>query len=52
VDGNNVIKDKIVEDNYKVFALLSNYLNNAPDFIDKAEMDELVTYGASCYIKE
>jgi hypothetical protein len=47
VDGNNVIKDKIIEDNYKIFALLSNYLNNAPDFIDKTEIDELVTLGVS-----
>jgi hypothetical protein len=47
MDGNNVIIDKIIEDNYKVFALLSNYLNNAPEFIDKTELDELVTYGVS-----
>ena len=47
MDANNDIKDKIIEDNYKIFALLSNYLNNAPDFIDKTEIDELVTYGVS-----
>ncbi len=47
MERNKVIKDKIKEDNYKVFALLSNYLNNAPDFINKEEMDEIVKYGVS-----
>jgi hypothetical protein len=42
-----VISDQIKEDNYKVFALLGNYLNNAPDFITKEEMDEIVTDGVS-----
>lgn len=41
------IKDQIKEDNYKIFALLGNYLNQAPDFIEKEEMDEMVTYGVS-----
>ncbi|WP_156291897.1 spermine/spermidine synthase domain-containing protein [Oceanobacillus salinisoli] len=31
----------IKEDNYKVFALLSHYLNHAPDFIDREEIDEI-----------
>ena len=39
MDRNIEIKDKITEDNYKVFALLSNYLNDAPDFIEKEEID-------------
>ncbi len=39
--------EKIKEDNYKVFALLSNYLNHAPDYITKEEMDELVQGGVS-----
>ena len=33
MERNKGIKDKIKEDNYKIFALLSNYLNHAPDFI-------------------
>lgn len=28
MEHNKVITDEIKEDNYKVFALLSNYLNN------------------------
>jgi hypothetical protein len=40
-------RNKIKEDNYKVFALLSNYLNNAPDFVDKEEIGEIVQYGVS-----
>ncbi|MEC5425252.1 hypothetical protein QGM71_17340 [Virgibacillus sp. C22-A2] len=47
MERNTVIIDKITEDNYKVFALLSNYLNNAPDFINKEEIDELVKDGVS-----
>lgn len=42
MERNKVIKDKIKEDNYKVFALLSNYLNNTPDFINKEEIGEIV----------
>lgn len=38
---------KVKEDNYKVFALLSNYLNNAPDFIDKEEIDEIAKNSVS-----
>lgn len=39
--------NKIEKDNYKVFALLSNYLNHAPDFIDQKEINEIVQYGVS-----
>lgn len=42
-----MIKDQIKEDNYKVFALLSNYLNNASDFINKEEIGEIVKCGVS-----
>jgi hypothetical protein len=42
-----VAHNQVKEDNYKVFALLSNYLNHAPDFINKEEIDELVKYGVS-----
>ncbi|WP_231889820.1 hypothetical protein [Oceanobacillus sp. Castelsardo] len=42
-----MIHNKIKEDNYKVFALLSNYLNNAPNFIDKEEIDEIATNSIS-----
>ncbi len=39
--------DGVEEDNYKIFALLSNYLNNAPDFVDKEEILEIVQYGVT-----
>jgi hypothetical protein len=42
-----VIKDKIKEDNYKVFALLSNYLNNTTDFINKEEIRDIVLCGVT-----
>lgn len=35
------------EDNHKLFALLSSYLNHAPDLIDEAEINELVQSGVS-----
>ncbi|WP_239094011.1 hypothetical protein [Bacillus sp. B15-48] len=41
------ITEEIKQDNYKVFALLSKYLNDAPDFIEKEEVDELVESGVS-----
>ena len=47
MERNIEIKDKITEDNYKVFALLSNYLNHAPDFIETEEMDGIVNSGVS-----
>lgn len=37
--------DKIAVDNQKIFALLSNYLNNAPDYVEKDEIEELAKYG-------
>ena len=47
MERNIRIEDKITEDNYKVFALLSNYLNHAPDFIEKEEIKEIVKSGVS-----
>ncbi|MBY9081582.1 hypothetical protein [Paenibacillus sp. CGMCC 1.18879] len=44
----DLANDKIIEDNQQVFALLSRYLNNAPDLIKKEEMDEIVKQGVSC----
>jgi hypothetical protein len=43
----DVTTEKIKEDNYKVFALLSNYLNRAPDYISREEIDEIVKSGVS-----
>ena len=40
-------EEKIVEDNNKVFALLSRYLNQAPDFITKEEIDDIFNNGVS-----
>jgi len=47
MDRDHVINDEIIEDNYKVFALLSNYLNHAPDLINQREMNEIVKSGVS-----
>lgn len=47
MENHEIVSDKIKQDNYKVFALLSHYLNNAPDYIDKEEMDEVVNSGVS-----
>lgn len=47
MERKKVITDKIIEDNYKVFAVLGNYLNHAPDFITKEEIDEIVKSGVS-----
>jgi len=44
---NGNITDQIKQDNRKIFALLSNYLNNAPDFINKDEMEEIMALGVS-----
>ncbi|MFS0823147.1 hypothetical protein [Bacillus sp. 1P02SD] len=41
------LEDRIKEDNYKVFALLSNYLNNAPDFVDREQVEEIAKSGVS-----
>ncbi|OCA90508.1 hypothetical protein A8F94_01070 [Bacillus sp. FJAT-27225] len=37
--------EKVKDDNYKVFALLSNYLNHVPDFVRKVEVEEIVQGG-------
>lgn len=42
-----MIKDKIKEDNYRVFALVSDYLNNASDYIKKEDVEEIVKCGVS-----
>lgn len=47
MENQEFVSDKIKQDNYKVFALLSHYLNNAPDYIDKEEMDEVINSGVS-----
>jgi len=39
--------NQIHEDNYKVFALLSNYLNHAPNLVSEEEMRDIVQYGVS-----
>ena len=39
--------NQIQEDNYKVFALLSNYLNHAPNLVSEEEMRDIVQYGVS-----
>lgn len=38
MEFNNVIKEKVKEDNYKVFALLSRYLNNTPTLLTKKKL--------------
>ncbi|WP_394231282.1 hypothetical protein [Niallia oryzisoli] len=47
MDRDHVINDEIIEDNYKVFALLNNYLNHAPDLINQKEINEIVKSGVS-----
>ncbi len=42
-----MITDKIKEDNHRIFALMSNYLNHASDFINTDEMEEIVKCGVS-----
>jgi len=44
---NQGILTQINQDNHKIFALISNYLNNAPDFIDEDQIDEIVKSGVS-----
>lgn len=41
-----MIKDTIKKDNYRVFALISHYLNNVPDFVNE-EIEEIVACGVS-----
>lgn len=45
---NRSLEAKIKEDNLKIFALLGNYLNYAPDYVEKEEVAELVKDGVSC----
>ncbi|MEH7237796.1 hypothetical protein [Bacillus sp. JJ1562] len=47
LNRNKQLEDTIKVDNYKVFSLLSNYLNNAPDFIEKEEIEEIAKSGVS-----
>lgn len=47
MERNKVIQEKVREDNSKVFALLSNYLNHAPDFIKEEEIGEIAQNGVS-----
>lgn len=47
MEHNQPITEKIKADNAKVFALLSHYLNQAPDFINKEEMEEILQGGVS-----
>lgn len=47
MEHNQPIAEKIKADNSKVFALLSHYLNQAPDFINKEEIEEIVQSGVS-----
>ncbi|WP_059046430.1 spermine/spermidine synthase domain-containing protein [Paenibacillus rubinfantis] len=39
--------EQIRQDNHKLFALLSSYLNHAPDLISEAEIGEIVQSGVS-----
>lgn len=41
------ISDKIKEDNYKLFTVLSHYLNNSPDYINEEEMNEMIHSGVT-----
>lgn len=47
MEHHQMINQKIKADNAKVFALLSHYLNHAPDFITQEEMEEIVQSGVS-----
>ncbi|MCM3786273.1 hypothetical protein M3231_25335 [Neobacillus mesonae] len=47
MDYNDEVSVQIKEDNSSVFALLSSYLNNAPDLIREEEMNEIVDCGVS-----
>lgn len=44
---NTAEQDNIYEDDSKILALLSNYLNHAPDFISKEDIEEIARYGVS-----
>lgn len=47
MEQNEAITEEIRDDNYRIFALLSNYLNHASDFIHKEEIEEIVQSGVS-----
>ncbi|UQZ35519.1 hypothetical protein C2I18_19525 [Paenibacillus sp. PK3_47] len=40
-------QDKIYEEDSKILALLSHYLNHAPDFISREDIEEIVRYGVT-----
>jgi len=41
------IDERITADNYKIFAYVSRYLNDAPDLIQKEEIEEIVQLGVT-----
>lgn len=41
------IANQIIEDNYSIFALLSKYLNNEPDYVNEEDISEIVQSGLS-----
>jgi hypothetical protein len=44
----NIAREASIKaDNYKVFALLSHFLNHAPDYIKKEEIREIVQFGVT-----
>ena len=43
----NIMNNHIKNENHKIFALLSHYLNQAPDFIKKEDINEIVESGVS-----
>ncbi|WP_310830342.1 hypothetical protein [Paenibacillus pedocola] len=47
MERNKVIPDNITEDDHRLFALLSVYLNHTSDFISKEDIEEIVNYGVS-----
>ncbi|WP_151737349.1 hypothetical protein [Paenibacillus tengchongensis] len=47
MEHNPAADDGIRADNYKIFAWLSRYLNDVPDFIKAEEIAEIVQYGVS-----
>lgn len=47
MEHDQVKQDKVKEEDHKIFALLSHYLNHKSDFISNEEIDEIVGYGVS-----
>ncbi len=47
MDANSVKRNTIKDENHKVFALLSNYLNHAPDFVTQEDIENIAGYGVS-----